>query len=215
MNQDEAHSLIIAIANRMNPRPSIFKWAQMMLWNTTVHPESGMFRESCRGPNARFTQREADAICHQVQMRATWPSAKYESKMNLEDRLDCYRMMLSTAKDFIDGRDDWDEGNAKWLTESIAAVLEESEKRSLDHAAAREDRVMKEDQETAMMVKRIAENDYQIRNLAGALTDAVHRMETIRETHPDICLDVDIANAKQWLPTVGGPTCADMNDDLF
>lgn len=130
MNYPEAHANIVAILNSMNPRPSLVTWAAMMLWKTRVHPETGKYSETCAGPNARFTQEEADAICHQVQMRASLPSAAYESKLHLEDRLDLARMMLSHAKDFIDSRGEWDEENANWLSQGITAMMEESEKRS-------------------------------------------------------------------------------------
>jgi hypothetical protein len=59
------------------------------------------------------------------------------------------------------------------------------------------------------MGAQLAVNEYQIRNLSGALTDAMHRMETIRETHPSISLDSDIENCRKWLPTPGSPSCKD------
>ncbi len=57
------------------------------------------------------------------------------------------------------------------------------------------------------LVKRIHYNEFQIRNLAGALSDAMHRMETISETHPAIALDRDIENCRKWLPSPKAPSC--------
>lgn len=129
MNYPTAHANIVAILNSMSPRPSLITWAAMMLWKTRVHPETGKFSETASGPNARFTQEEADLICHQVQMRASLPSAAYESKLTTEDQLDCTRMMLSMAKDYIDAPDEWSAENIQWLRESIAAVFTEQEAR--------------------------------------------------------------------------------------
>lgn len=53
----------------------------------------------------------------------------------------------------------------------------------------------------------------QINNLAKALTGAMHRLETIRETNPEIALDRDIELCQMWLPSPDGPTCASMNDE--
>jgi len=129
MNYPAAHANIVAILNSMTPRPSLVTWAAMMLWKTRVHPETGRFSETASGPGARFTQEEADAICHQVQMRASLPSAAYESKLTTEDQLDCTRMMLSMAKDYMDAPGEWSSENVQWLREAIAAVFVEQENR--------------------------------------------------------------------------------------
>ena len=64
--------------------------------------------------------------------------------------------------------------------------------------------------ENEYQILNLEKTEYQIRNLARALEGAMHRMETIRETNPEIALDRDIELCRMWLPSEDGPSCASM-----